>query len=249
MSNSPPPQPGSSQPTRQQLDDLDALLQRMLELPVNQLDEATPAGAAPAGPKPTAASPPAQTAGGAVLPEGLRPPVHCVVVETVGHGPTQDPPQQPGRPELRVVAPDELRTAPDEAADWVPLRSAWRPSAQTWPPLADSWRQANAQEEPAAATTGPTLALASPDSAATETDSEAGPGDGGGPAEAQAQAAAAPVGWGLRPLVALDRAFYGCLAVAGPPGRWLAGPAGRTLLGVLGLACLAGALALILVGR
>src|SRR5262249_60845169 len=31
--------PGSLNPTRQQLDELDALLQRMLELPVNRLDE------------------------------------------------------------------------------------------------------------------------------------------------------------------------------------------------------------------
>src|SRR5262249_7424275 len=39
MSSSAPPQPRPSSPMRQQLDELDALLQRMLTLPVNQVAE------------------------------------------------------------------------------------------------------------------------------------------------------------------------------------------------------------------
>ncbi len=51
--------------------------------------------------------------------------------------------------------------------------------------------------------------------------------------------------WAWRPLVWINCAFAAIVALAGPPGRWLAGPAGRTTLGVVGILCLLGAVGLL----
>jgi hypothetical protein len=52
MTTSLSPRSAPVHPTRQQLDELDALLQRMLDLPVNQIDEgARPEEAEPAAPE------------------------------------------------------------------------------------------------------------------------------------------------------------------------------------------------------
>jgi hypothetical protein len=47
----------------------------------------------------------------------------------------------------------------------------------------------------------------------------------------------------LQPLVWANRAFDGCAARLGPPGRWLCGPRGKALLGWTGLALLSAAVA------
>ncbi len=67
------PSPSLLQPTRQQIDELDALLQRMLELPVNPFDTEM---AAPAGPEPlvfSISSPLPCTRGRGVGDEGAEP--------------------------------------------------------------------------------------------------------------------------------------------------------------------------------
>jgi hypothetical protein len=236
MSNPQPPRPPEpSPPTRQQLDELDALLQRMLELPVNHLDETPPPSgtAAPAAPAPVAE-----------LPEGLRPPVKYVVVETAGQTPAAPTAPHEERPQLRVVPADETPATGGDEPDWVPLRTAWRPSAQTWPPLADSWRQAQAHEQPA---TSPPQATTTPDPQATANADEDDQDED--TAADAAEPAVTTVRWPLRPVVAFDHAFYRSLSVFGPPGRWLGSSLGRTLLGFVGLACLAGAAALLFVGK
>ena len=123
MSTSTAPRSTGVHPTRQQLDELDALLQRMLALPVSSVEEESEAR------KPTETPPQAATdrPEAHVLPMPNRPPAEPL--------PAHD---------------DEGEHGDDEA--WVPLRSTWQPSAQTWGPLAKQWQEAQqaAQAAPAA---------------------------------------------------------------------------------------------------
>jgi hypothetical protein len=162
-----PRSPGPVHPTRQQLDELDALLQRMLDLPVNQLEDLPPPPAEESAP--TVSEPPTAPAGTEgeeqkteanpassqpaplpPLPAGRVPPVSYTVVETT---------ERQASPAAEAAAP----TAPPDAAkgedpgDWVPLKSSWRPSAQTWGPLAEKWQQAlgTGETSPAAPPTVP----------------------------------------------------------------------------------------------
>lgn len=168
------PRPGATQTTREQLDELDALLQRMLQLPVSDGDaEPAPRAAQPAPP------PPPQPA----LPRPVRPtpppkrayPPSYMVVETATPPyleqmpanleprriePQQEPaieaPTPGGRHDLVEDAPEDpigdlarLRARMEsQEGDWVPLRSSWQPSAQTWKPLADTWQQTARTPEP-----------------------------------------------------------------------------------------------------
>lgn len=154
---------GSLNPTRQQLDELDALLQRMLELPVNPLEES---GQSEAESEEVADEPPPPPP--VVRPQATKPaapPISYMVVETASPRPLPPAsgfePRPSLTPRLVPVAPlqeDEAEDEPeppaaaapesatdgaDESEVWVPLRSTWQPSAQTWQPLADSWHQAN----------------------------------------------------------------------------------------------------------
>lgn len=213
-------------PTRQQLDELDALLQRMLALPVNQLEEQPPAEAEPETPPAAEAAP----------PRSAGPPVSYVVVETA------QPPKMPDE----TPAP----TAEDDGGDWVPLRSSWQPSDQTWGPLAEKWLQNHSpgslsaelppppeppvppsatEEPPAARIENEFVGLSSPTAVAAPPPTEDGP---------------PPVAWPLLPLVGLNKAFDACLTPLGPPGRWLSSPPGRMVLGFVGVLCLGAALVL-----
>ena len=148
---------------RQQLDELDALLKRMLELPVNrvgetdeseEIDEAPPA-AAVRDEEPQPASPPVsymviETASPRPLPpaSGFEPRQPLLAPRLVPVTPRQEPvaerPAPAPSPEpVPTVAPAPEPEASVEAEQWVPLRSTWQPSAQTWQPLAESWRQAH----------------------------------------------------------------------------------------------------------
>jgi hypothetical protein len=144
---------GTLNPTRQQLDELDALLKRMLELPVNQLDDSD-AAEEPPPPIPVIPVIPVMEPMRATLP------VSYMVVETASPRPL---PQasgfepSPAVPSMRLMPVESAEEssieeesepfAPPaetgEAEMWVPLRSTWQPSAQTWQPLAESWQHAN----------------------------------------------------------------------------------------------------------
>jgi hypothetical protein len=245
MSSEKPSRPqDSSQPTRQQLDELDALLQRMLDLPVNKLDDGQGVEAPPPGADGTGAAASGLTA---ALPEVPRPPVQYVVVETP---PAEVSSGSPGALAAQAPpSPADPATGPDapDAGDWVPLRSAWRPSAQTWGPLAESWWQAQSGEKPQPAGTDeapppePPAEAISPD---TTPAAPQAPAAMPKPPENRSDLAVARPGLLARPLLGFNRAFYRGVASLGAPGRWLAGPAGRTVLGVLGLAFLTAAVAL-----
>jgi hypothetical protein len=158
---------GPLHPTRQQLDELDALLQRMLDLPVNRVEEKTaepaptprltrvtlPAPLTQAGQtpqEPTSTQPPRKET---PAPEQVAQPV---TPESKGTPLQEDGPEGPVSPLLPVQPPHRLRkrtpplqtTAESEEdtkgpeGEWVPFRSSWKPSPHTWPPLAESWAQA-----------------------------------------------------------------------------------------------------------
>ncbi|MGH7225683.1 MAG: hypothetical protein ACRELF_20895, partial [Gemmataceae bacterium] len=52
------------------------------------------------------------------------------------------------------------------------------------------------------------------------------------------------VSWPMLPLVWFNQGFDACLAPLGAPGRWLCGSRGRQTLGLVGLTCLAAAVAI-----
>jgi hypothetical protein len=163
---------GTLNPTRQQLDELDALLQRMLELPVQPLEKPEQTHEEEPAEEPEPPPPPRQTEivkkkeekEAAVLPHNVfrlpasaTPPVSYTVVETASPRPlppasgfeprpsTLTPrlvPVTPPPPPETPASPSPVAAA-DEEETWVPLRSTWQPSASTWPPLAESWHQAN----------------------------------------------------------------------------------------------------------
>ena len=114
----------SGHPTRQQLDELDALLQRMLALPVNQADDDVTAEIN-AVPK--------------TIPVARREPVSYHTVEADDGLPeAPEPIASTRKHDAHVAATDE---ATEDADNWVPLSSTWKPSPHTWKPLAQSWQQ------------------------------------------------------------------------------------------------------------
>lgn len=171
---------GKLNPTRQQLDELDALLQRMLDLPVQPPEKSEQAKLEEPVEEPEPPPPPAKAEeekrqeekeapvpshSTFRLPPAAVPSVSYMFVETASPRPL--PPAsgfEPRPPMLTprlvpVTPPPETPASPPvqeagEAEEWVPLRSTWQPSAQTWPPLAASWHQANSGA-PAAAAPGP----------------------------------------------------------------------------------------------
>ena len=244
-------------PTRQQLDELDALLKRMLDLPVNRLEDEADDAPAPAD----AAPPPPVSA-----PEPMRGPHRPTVARQPAEPPavnysTAEEEEADLKP--RVVSDDsqakDPAAPPNPAAgrseDWVPLSSTWQPSARTWKPLSEAWKQAQtAAAGPPAVEEGPALAAEPPPEPRAETDPptpetapETTPAEAAAspPAEAPrvAPAGAAPR-WLLWPLLGVNAAFDACLVPFGPAGRWLRGRTGRTVLGAVGLLALAAAAAL-----
>jgi uncharacterized coiled-coil protein SlyX len=124
---------GTLNPTRQQLDELDALLQRMLELPVNKVEDAQPSEAedqaeeTPPPPAPARASapPPPLPSPIANAPGSPRPsalPMAYVVVETASPRPLPrasgfEPRPSALAPRLVPVTPlDALEKEPEAAA-------------------------------------------------------------------------------------------------------------------------------------
>jgi hypothetical protein len=259
---------GTAQATRQQLDELDALLQRMLDLPVTKPEpepaEADYAPPRPARPEPTRPpAPPRQAA----PPRRAYPPSYMVVETSTP--PLRPPPDEPAREaaldprrvERPTAVPQEevfgdYRTAepPPEVepgGDWVPLRSSWQPSAQTWKPLAETWQQSRATPPPPVIPPEPPRAWVPPPEQAAPpvVIRPAGPHTVGEPvipppSDATPSEPETSTPLLLLPAVWFNQAFDACLAPLGPVGRWLQGRAGRGLLGTVGLLALAGAIAL-----
>lgn len=144
------------QSTRQQLDELDALLQRMLEMPVNQGEPGKTETVQDVLLRKLRSENPTLSAGQAPMPNSgsARPANHYQVVESSdgtdadyrSHRPGQAP--NPSAGAGNQGAGGSARLAPgidlpgsSKDGEWIPFRSSWQPSAQTWQPLAQSWNQ------------------------------------------------------------------------------------------------------------
>jgi hypothetical protein len=243
MSTPSPPRPSADlQPTRQQLDDLDALLRRMLDLPVNSTTTTVEA------PVPQPLVPPSEEGHPIRESSAPAPPVSYVVVETT----SKDAPE----PETATPAAPTSAAAPVEGEGWIPFRSSWQPSPQTWGPLADSWHQARAGR-PSSSPAEPTPDAPAPTPAPAADMTPAPPSPVAVPTPAAPPPRLPPLdltwrpAWQetlLAPLVWFNRAFDGCLMPLGRLGRVLCGSPGRTVLGFVGLACLAAAVTRALTG-
>jgi hypothetical protein len=272
MTTSVSPRPASVHPTRQQLDELDALLQRMLDLPVNQVDESAAAAEAEAQ-VPEFRAPVSYKVPIAEAPPLLEPRVV----------PAEEPPKPSFAPPPIIQAPRHVPPTPLAPVmrepgpdDWVRLASTWQPSAQTWQPLAQSWQQAaRPGERVPAAPPAPTpeplalpVAVSEPAPVVFAVPPFAPPVQPDGP---PAEAAlhdlvfppVAPVdqpapslpetpaevaleyGWWQWPFVAVNVVFEFATLPLGPLGAGLRTRAGRNLLAAMGLGCIAAAGALI----
>lgn len=131
-------------PTRQQLEELDALLQRMLELPVRKGDGEKEA--------PTRSQ---------LDREGRDLEHHPAAKERSRHAPeakahsSAHAGEHSEKSRLRYTAPETDSQEREEEApppqtpdfrksnhdDWVNLAATWQPSPETWGPLAETWKQ------------------------------------------------------------------------------------------------------------
>jgi hypothetical protein len=211
MASAKPPQakePAPVQSTRQMLDELDALMDRMLAIPVNDVDDPEPTAPAIIR-KPTVSAtltvlePPAE--GDRVRRE--PPPPREIFPKRVT--PAASAPEAPTLP--RVIAPppfEPSRQPPEPAPEPIP-EAMIPPPLSVLAPLAT-----RAVTAPESATPLPTLI------------------------EEQEALTARPMNVCLLPLVWLNRGFDLCTWLLGPFGGWLRSPRGRYLLGLTGLALL-----------
>jgi hypothetical protein len=228
-------------PARQQLDELDALLQRMLELPVNNLDglDADRAAVPPQVSYTTADEPEAPPA------EAPPPKIDFQALKQrlEARPEAVESPTPPADATPEVSAP----TAPEAGDNWVPLSSTWQPSSLTWKPLAQSWKPPSG-DAPLAEAAAPV-----PEPPAKEVPVwEPAPAAEAVPSLAHAfrakteeqkapPALHAPVARWEVPLVWFNAAFDLCLKPLGRVGDALRLPVGRFTLAVLGMGCLVAA--------
>jgi hypothetical protein len=270
-----PAEASSMQPTRQQLEELDALLKRMLDLPVHQLEEGAefeepaPAATTEASPGPETILEPITS----TLQPGRTYPPSYMVVESIAPKP-YDKDQEAGAQETensrKMTSNPEVGSEKSPEGEWVPFKSSWQPSPHTWGPLADTWQQARSsavtetvpeKRESSPAWFGtPDHPIISPPGQESNSDHEVhvepSPmpiswmnSTDTEPTEHTVDEGSAAMSFRLIPLVAFNYAFDLGLLPLGPLGRWLRGPSGRALLGTLGTGCMLAALALAVADR
>ena len=207
----------ATHPTRQQLEELDALLKRMLDLPVNRLDdEAEPEDSLPRESEPEPLRGPhrasvAHDASAAVNYQtveedeaDLKPRV--VLADSVAQGAELQAVESPAA-QLEASA-----AQPADHEDWVPLTSTWKPSARTWKPLSEAWQQAKTGGPPAS----PPAAASKADRVEAAAPSHAQPPrDEAPPTVVEASLTAAPAE-SSAPLTPF-RSEEGAFAAAAPP--------------------------------
>jgi len=203
----------SPNPTRQMLDELDALMERMLALPVNDLEEPLPAPPPPlpalsatlteAPPEPATEPeprprPPEPRQSGKVLVGRLSPSYTA---------PDEPAPPPAERPAFSYATPED-----EEAIPSLPDRPLWEPAA---PP----------SSPPSENKLPPLIVPKTP------------------PPAKQYPRRRSLFGWCLQPLVWINVGYDRSTGWLGVPGRWLRSNGGRMMLGYVGLGmlCLAAA--------
>ena len=210
------------QPTKQQLDDLDALLQRMLSLPVSLPEEEfPPAETIPLPPSPSPLEsrpqPPLPLISSVPADVLTPPPGNLVLTDPLSPSIPAEPEENP----LRSV-PDQRNTT--EGVPHGPPQPVFaKPAPVLPPPTPEPWLPPVVPEERQVAR--PTFIARHPSSASSR------------PLED-------PL-W-LLPVLWCNRLFDWLALGLGAPGHWLRGPIGRNLLGCIGLVLLLAALTLVI---
>jgi hypothetical protein len=254
---------------RQQLDELEALLQRMLAVPVDRLesqktDSAVQPGLTDSAVSYTAPKEPenqlapkidfqalkkqlaAQTQN--AQRESTPAPPSFGVEAAEGRAPSH--PDEPSPIAQLVDDPRGVSVTPQSSDheepltnrnddSWVPLSSTWQPSSLTWKPLAQSWQQSPTAAPPV----GEPGAVRAEEAVAPEPIN---------PPAINSQVAAEtmlpqnltleePIDRWANLLVWFNRGFDYCLWPLGPAGAVLRTPTGRLGLAILGASCLVAA--------
>jgi hypothetical protein len=234
--------PSKLSPTRQQLDELEALIQRMLTVPVNQLDDE-----------------PEYSSEGQELVPALPSfkaivPTPSPVPESISRITNPEPPSL-ARKTYPGAASDEPRV--ELAAVHAPTRDIapeagkpeFEPSPFPEPPIVDNKPLPESRQ----VAIGQELPAVNPDrEPAHETTTVFAGFANAPPADvSRKRKARDPVGSGpwLWPILWCNQAFDSCVGLLGPPGRWLQSASGRAFLGAAGLLLLSGALAWAILGR
>jgi len=228
---------------RQQLDDLDALLQRMLSLPINQLDEPPPAPLRPEAPLKFTQAPRAEAATPApppAAPVHTPPRMRLLTDSSPVPPPAETEPIGYERAFTINLNPQQGSSVlgPRSPARWLdaesmplptPPRPAPRPATPPAKPVPVPPPQPAAKAivsiEPLPTATPSTAGA--PDVSVSET---LRPSDYRRPRTPLV----------LMPLALVESIFDGVMSLFGPPGEWLASPAGKNLLGYVGLMMLGG---------
>jgi len=211
-------------PTRQQLDELEALMQRMLDLPVNHLDE-----------RPS---------------NGVADVVEAAEVEPDPTADWREDPLQPSEEWIPSafdpIAPDESNPSSDQPlAEWpAPL------SPPEWPDLAEfapgMVHAAQRTEHPGDQAWASNLEDLAWNDVPGDSQSKTSVSDMGPDKQTAASTTVPPMPpvepW-LLPLVWFNVAFDGLTFLLGPLGRWLRGPTGRAVMGWIGVLLVAGSMA------
>jgi hypothetical protein len=208
--------PSPNDLTRQQLDELDALLQRMLTLPVNP-PEGGPVSPPPAFPEP------APVPNWRVDPPAAIPAPSPHLLATPLPTPTEPPrvrapePEPPAPPVVRAPVVSEPTPPPGAVAPHVPVVPTVPPPEPAAPVVVERPVAPPPQPRPAPAP-APTIAEDLPE--AEELSPE-------------------PVPVALWPLVAFNWTVDAVLGLCGPPGLFLRSGLGKNLLGLAGIALIA----------
>jgi hypothetical protein len=208
----------ANQSMRQQLDELDALLQRMLNLPANQVDEpADPTAPRPrfntADPSPT--PPP---------PAGRRPAMRLLEGSAPVAAPSAPPPAS-WDPHWNINLNPQQGSSVFGRTPAVARSAAPEPAVPVWRAETVAFPQSEAAPAPQPVAAAPPAPMPAP------------------PVFQSRPVAAEPTSLVLLPAIMVNRVFDAVIVHLGPPGEWLCTRAGRTILGLAGLAMIAGSAA------
>lgn len=221
----------SMQPTRQQLDELEALMQRMLELPVQHGGEVSGGSAV------TAADAVSDEEEASEWGEDYPPPP----AEWGAVGLERLSTELPISSEFQATEPD----ADTPAAAWdEPAFSAHSPAFENERPVETGLSWASTEDSSAPENGGDASARSWAEAPVNPLEAELGaaesPPTG---SDAAAASLSSPRPGSPRPFLWLNLTYDVLTYLLGPLGRWLRGPAGRALVGWIGVLLLAGAMA------
>jgi len=254
-----PRSPASINPMRQQLDELDALLQRMLSLPVNTLENSGGVAVAEA-PEPPARGEKSRDRP-VTPPERIDKPF-APFIERVSI-PQQPTPGDKGearapRIDKEAVAKDRHEATPKPLGPYLAFQPISNPGTLTVTPMPPATETADERKSPLVVKPMPATPLPTTSTAKTSGwgpfFEKASPGVVEEPAALEEDLPELPelrspflerhqarlrerheVSLWLRPLVWVNRSFDRCAIAVGGPGLWLVRPQARTAMGWIGI--------------